>query len=211
MVVFPTSMGSFFEWEDQKMPEALSEHLERGWLQLYCVDSVDKESWYAKKKPMGDRAWRQELYNQYIRNEVIPFSEHRNPTPYLIMAGASFGAYHALNFALRYPDLVNRVIGMSGMYNIKELTRGYSDDNVYSNDPSHYALNFNDHVHLEALRRMDIILAIGRDDPHYQDNIHISNALWQKNVWHAFRVWDGWSHDWPWWREMIKLYAGGAD
>jgi esterase/lipase superfamily enzyme len=58
---------------------------------------------------------------------------------------------------------------------------------------------------------MDIILAIGRDDPHYQDNVHLSNVLWQKNIWHAFRPWDGWAHDWPWWRQMIRLYINGSD
>jgi esterase/lipase superfamily enzyme len=210
VLVFPSSMGKFFEWEDQKMPDALSEHLERGWVQLFCVDSVDKESWYNRKASPGDGAWRHELYFRYIRNEVIPFTQHRNPNPFLITTGASFGAYHAVNFAFRNPDIVNRVIGMSGMYNIKELTKGYNDANVYNNDPSHYVMNIHDEGHLQALRRMDIILAIGRDDPHYQDNVHLSNLLWQKNVWHAFRPWDGWSHDWPWWRQMIKLYIGGS-
>src|SRR3954470_15443803 len=127
VLVFPTSMGKFFEWEDNQMPNALSEQLEKGWIQLFCVDSVDKESWYAKKNSPGDRAWRHELYDRYIRNEVIPFTQHVNSNPYLIATGASFGAYHAVNFAFRHPDVVNRVIGMSGMYNIKELTKGYSD------------------------------------------------------------------------------------
>jgi esterase/lipase superfamily enzyme len=210
-IVFPTSMGRFFEWEDQKMPDALAEQLERGWLQLFCVDSVDKESWYNRQASPGDGAWRHEQYHRYIRNEVVPFTQHRNPSPFLITAGASFGAYHALNFGLRHPEVVNRVVGMSGMYNIKEMTRGYNDANVYNNDPSHYVLNFNDHEHLEALRRMDIVLAIGRTDPHYEDNVHMSNALWQKNIWHAFRIWDGWAHDWPYWRQMIRLYIGGHD
>ena len=56
MLVFPTSMGRFFEWEDRGMMHALGEHLENGWLQLYCVDSVDAESWYAKHKHPADRA-----------------------------------------------------------------------------------------------------------------------------------------------------------
>jgi esterase/lipase superfamily enzyme len=211
VLVFPTSMGRFFEWEDQQMPNALSEHLERGWIQLFCVDSVDRESWYNRSVSPGDGAWRHELYDRYLRNEVIPFTQHRNPNPYLIATGASLGAYHAVNFAFRHPDVVNRVIGMSGMYNIKELTRGYSDPNVYNNDPSHYMVNMSDHGWLEAIRRMDIILAIGRDDPHFQDNVHLSNVLWQKNIWHAFRPWDGWAHDWPWWRQMIRLYINGSD
>ncbi|MDW8326903.1 MAG: hypothetical protein RMK99_10080, partial [Anaerolineales bacterium] len=41
MLVFPTSLGRFYEWEDRGMIEALREHLERGWIQMFCVDSVD--------------------------------------------------------------------------------------------------------------------------------------------------------------------------
>ena len=65
VLVFPTSMGRFFEWEDRGMIGALGEHLERGWLQLYCVDSVDAESWYAKWKHPADRARRHEAYDAY--------------------------------------------------------------------------------------------------------------------------------------------------
>jgi len=25
------------------------------------------------------------------------------------------------------------------------------------------------------------------------------------------RVWDGWSHDWPWWHQMIQLYISGTN
>jgi esterase/lipase superfamily enzyme len=125
--------------------------------------------------------------------------------------GASLGAWHAVNFALRHPHTVNRTIGLSGLYNIKELTGGYDDANVYAHDPSHYMMHERDGAWLEAVRRMDIILAIGRDDPHYPDNVHLSSVLWSRNVWHAFRVWDGWAHDWPWWRDMIRRYIGGHD
>jgi esterase/lipase superfamily enzyme len=211
VLVFPTSQGRFFEWEDRGMADALGEHLSRGWVQLICVDSVDAESWYARSKWPGDRAWRHDQYDRYILNEVLPFTRHRNANPYVIATGASLGAYHAVNFAFRHPDQVRRVIGMSGMYNIKELTRGYEDANVYAHDPSHYMIHEQDPGWLAAVRRMDIILAVGRDDPHYDDNVHLSNTLWRRHIWHAFRPWDGWSHDWPWWRDMIRAYIGGSD
>jgi esterase/lipase superfamily enzyme len=210
VLVFPTSQGRFFEWEDRGMAHALGEQLARGWVQLYCVDSVDAESWYARHAWPGDRAWRHEQYFRYLLDEVVPLTWHRNPTPFLMTAGASFGAYHAVNFAFRYPDVVQRVIGLSGMYNIKELTDGYSDEHVYANDPSHYMLGDLPGRRLEAIRRMDIILAIGRGDPHFQDNEHLSGALWSRGVWHAFRPWDGWAHDWPWWQQMMRHYIGGS-
>src|SRR6187397_1061054 len=46
VLVFPTSLAHFYEWEDRGLIGALHEHLERGWLQLFCVDTVDRESWY---------------------------------------------------------------------------------------------------------------------------------------------------------------------
>lgn len=210
-LVFPTSQGRFFEWEDRGMVGALWEPLSRGWLQLFCVDSVDDESWYARHKHPGERAWRHVQYERYLLSEVLPFTHERNPDPFLIAAGASFGAYHAVNLAFRHPHVVNRVVGLAGLYDIKRLTDGYSDDTVYFNDPSHYMIHEADAGRLAAIRRQDIILAIGRDDPNRADNEHLSGILWSKDVWHAFRLWDGWAHDWPWWRDMIRLYISGHD
>ena len=74
VVAFPTSGGSFHEWEDRGMIDALREPLERGWFHLVCVPSVDRESWYARSKHPGSRAWRQEQYDRYLSNEVLPFT-----------------------------------------------------------------------------------------------------------------------------------------
>ena len=211
VLIFPTSQGRFFQWEDTGMVAALGNQLEQGSLQLFCVDSVDAESWYARWRPLAERAYRHVQYDQYLMQEVLPFTVQHNPNPYLITAGTSFGAYHAVNFAFRYPQLVDRVIGLSGFYDIKRFTGGFSDDNVYFNSPYDFIKGEHDPERLEALRRMDIILAIGRDDPSYPNNEDMSQILWSKNIWHALRIWDGWAHDWPWWKQMIQLYIGGHD
>jgi esterase/lipase superfamily enzyme len=210
VIVFPTSMGRFYEWEDRGMISALDEHIRNGWLQIFCVDSVDEESWYARYKHPSARAWRHIQYDAYIRDEVLPLTQARNANPFLITAGTSFGAYHAANFGFRYPYVVNRVVALSGLYDIKKMTDGYSDDNVYYNDPSHFILHEHDQGRLDALRRMNIILAVGRDDPSYANNEHLSRALSGKGIWNSLQVWDGWVHDWPWWREMIVRYIGGT-
>ncbi|GAC1350129.1 MAG: alpha/beta hydrolase-fold protein [Ktedonobacteraceae bacterium] len=211
VLVFPTSQGRFFQWEDMGMMAALGEQLKRGLLQVFCVDSVDGESWYAKDHPPAERAWRHVQYDHYILNEVLPFTTNHNTNSMLITTGASFGAYHAVNFAFRYPHLVDRVIGLSGLYDIKRFTDGYSDNNVYFNNPCDFMRNQHEPAQLAALRHIDIILAIGHDDPSCSNNEYLSSILWSKNIWHALRVWDGWAHDWPWWRQMINLYIGGHD
>jgi esterase/lipase superfamily enzyme len=211
VLVFPTSMGSFHEWEDQGMIAALAPMIERGWFQLWCVNSVDAESWYAKWKHPHDRAEYHAAYDRYLRHEVLPLTEARNASPYLIAAGASFGAYHAMSFGLRYPDRVSRILGMSGLYDIREQTGGYSDESVYFHNPADFVLGESDPWRLDAIRRQDIIIAIGRDDGMRAGNEEFSRRLDAKGIWHALRIWDGWAHDWPYWRSMVTTYVGGHD
>ena len=211
MLVFPTSMGRYFEWEDRGMFHALGEHIHNGWVQVFCVDSVDAESWYARDKHPYDRAVRHEQYERYVLDEVLPFTRTKNGNPYLIAAGASFGAYHAVDFALRNPWTFNRVIGMSGLYDIREQTDGYYDGLIAAHNPSHYVSMIDDPARLEALRRLDVILATGKDDSFVENNRYLSGALWEKGIGNALRLWDGWAHDWPWWKDMIRMYVGGHD
>lgn len=209
VLVFPTSKGKYYEWEDRGMINTLGHQIENGWLQVYCVDSVDAESWYAHWKHPGDRAWRQTQYENYLLHEVLPLSWQKNQNPFLITTGASFGAYHAVNLALRHPHLVGRTIGMSGIYDISRWADGQSDGLIYSQNPSWYIPNEHDWGRLEALRRMDIILAVGADDSLRGNNEYLSGQLWQKGIGNALRIWDGWSHDWPYWHKMLQLYIGG--
>jgi esterase/lipase superfamily enzyme len=211
VLIFPTSQGRFYEWEDFGGLSALTEHFEKGWLQVICVDSVDAESWYARWLHPTERAVRQTQYDQYLLNEVLPLSKQLNPNPFLITLGASFGAYHAVNFAFRHPEVVDRTLGLSGHYDIKRFTGGYTDDNVYFNNPCAFIKNEHDPARLEALRHMDIILAVGRGDSACSNNEYLSSLLWSKNIWHALRIWDGWAHDWPWWKQMVRTYIGGHD
>ncbi len=113
-LVFPTSMGKFYEWEDRGLINALREPLENGWLQLYCVDSVDAESWYCWWAHPGGRAYRHHQYFEYLHNEVLPLMNQKNSNPYLITAGMSFGAFHAMSFGLKYPHRVDRIWRLRG-------------------------------------------------------------------------------------------------
>jgi esterase/lipase superfamily enzyme len=169
---------------------------------------VDSESWYAKRIHPTARALRHQQYDRYLLDEVLPFTRH-NPNPYLITTGASFGAYHALNFAFRHPEQVGRVIGMSGLYDIKEVTDGYSDENVYFQNPCDYLVHEHDPSRLDALRRLDTILVVGREDAAHANNEYLSRLLSSKHIPHKLHVWDGWYHDWPHWQKMIRMYIGG--
>lgn len=209
VLVFPTSQGRFFEYEDRGMVENLRESIEQGRLQLYCVDSVDAESFYCGwAEPVG-RITRHLQYEEYLLNEVLPLSRQLNDNPFLMAHGCSFGAYHAVNIAFRHPHLFGRVLALSGKYDMTGFFGGYYDDNIYQNTPTHYLANVAG-AQLQALQQMDIIIVAGAQDPNIANNRQLDQMLWDKGIWHAFRVWDGWSHDWPYWQQMVRQYISGS-
>ena len=112
----------------------------------------------------------------------MPFTVQANGHPFLIATGPSMGAYHALNFALRHPELVGRALGMSGLYDITRFTDGHHDANVYFNNPVEFLSNEQDPHRLAALRRLDIILAVGRTDPLLMQNERLSSILWSRSA-----------------------------
>jgi len=211
VVVFPTQSGRFWDWEDRHMIDTLSGHVDNGWIQLFCVDSVDQESWDNAHAGPRDKAARHLQYQDYIVKEVLPFTLSKNDNPYVMAIGASFGAYHSASIALRFPSSFNRVVAMSGIYDIRPWTGGYDDDLVYQGNPCEYIRGINDEKQLESICKLDIMIVIGQDDPAFEENEQFSKSLWNRGVWHAFRVWDGWAHDWPYWQEMILQYIGGPE
>jgi esterase/lipase superfamily enzyme len=211
VIVFPTSKGKFYEYEDRGMVAALSEHLERGWVQLFCVDSIDAESWYCDWAHPAGRVQRHVQYDQYLLDEVVPFIHNQNSNTFFMTTGCSFGAYHAVNFALRHPDVIRRTIGLSGLYDMRMFMDGYYDENFYFNNPIDFTANLRDDHQLGMLKQLDIILVIGQDDRARWSNDRLSENLWRAGVGNALRLWDGWAHDWPYWQQMIKSYIGGHD
>src|SRR5260370_115593 len=83
-----------------------------------------------------------------------------------------------------HTDQVRRVLGMSGVYDIRRFVRDHYDNNVYFNNPCDYIAGEHDPDRLAALRGLDIILAVGRDDPLIASNRRLSEELWDKGVWH---------------------------
>lgn len=210
VVAFPTRCGRFFDYENSGIIDCLRDKIEAGWLQVACVDSVDHESFYCNWSHPRGRILRHLSYERYILDEVLPLLSNVNPTPFQIVLGMSFGAYHAVNVALRHPHRFDRVIGISGRYDLtrsiegfRDLLDGYYDEDVYFNMPNHYLPNMHDDAHLTALRRLDIKLIVGENDPFRDDNRRLSESLWQKGIWHLFQTWNGRAHGVRRWREIV--------
>ena len=207
MIVFPTSMGRFFDYENRRMIEAVSQKYENGEMQAFCVDSVDAESWYNKAVHPSRRAARQVEYDQYLVHEVVPFVRARNASTQLTVTGCSFGGYHSVNFALRHPDLATHCISMGGAFDIHQFLNGYYDENCYFNCPPDFLPNLNDAWFLDRYRQMKIVLATGETDICLDENRRLATIMAAKSIPHYLDVWgDGAGHDWPWWEQMARKF-----
>lgn len=207
VVVFPTSGGRFYEFENRGMVAALADKIDAGRLQLFCVDSVNMESWYNLHLPPRLRVARHTQYEDYVIHEVLPFTRQKNDSPKLLAMGCSFGGYHAVNIALRHPDAISGFLSLSGAFDLSSFLDGYYDENCYYHMPTHYLPNLNDPWYLERFHASRFVLATGRDDHCLEDNRNLDRILTAKRIPHEFYVWDSEnSHDWPTWRQMVQHY-----
>ena len=101
--------------------------------------------------PPGARAWRHLQYDRYLLEKCCRLRS-KNRNPFVIATGASFGAVPRVRFGLRHPTRVHRILGMSGLYDVKQLTDGYSDDNVYACNPFDFMRHEHDPARLAAFR-----------------------------------------------------------
>jgi esterase/lipase superfamily enzyme len=207
VVVFPTSRGRFYEFEDHGMIAALEGKIESGQLQLFCIDSVDSESWYNRQVPPRRRIARHMQYEDYLLNEVVPFVRSRNANPHLLALGCSLGGYHAANIALRHPDVFKGMLSMSGAFDLTGFLDGYYDQDCYFNLPTHYLPNLTDPWFLERYARNTFVLATGWDDQCLEQNQQLDRILSEKGIPHQLHVWDATNaHDWPTWQQMVRQY-----
>jgi esterase/lipase superfamily enzyme len=207
IIVFPTSQGRFFEYEDRGMIGVLAPKIEHGELQVFCPDAIDGESWYNKGVHPRIRVLRHLQYERYILHELLPLLRWKNQSPSLAVTGCSFGGYHALNFALKHPDIVTHCVSMGGAFDIHQFLDGYYDDDCYFNCPPDFLPNMTDEWYLSRFRQMRWVLATGEWDMCMDQNVKMAAILHGKGIPHWLDIWgDHSNHDWPAWQRMAGKY-----
>ena len=206
-IVFPTSQGRFFEFEERGMVGAVAGKIDAGQLQLFCVDSVDAESWYNRHVGPRWKIARHVQYENYCMQEVLPLMQRMNWSPQRIALGCSFGGYHAANITLRHPDVFSGFLSMGGAFDTTSFLHGYHDEDVYFNEPMQYIPHTHDYFQLERLRRGTYVLATGEWDICRGYNESFASVLGAKGIPHRLDIWgDRSMHDWPYWQGMIQTY-----
>lgn len=212
IIVFPSSGGSFYEYEDFGMVGSISDFIENDRIILITPDSIDNETWLNYGGYPADRARRHNAYDRFIVNELIPrFKEDHGYTGQFGATGCSLGGYHALNFYLKHPDVFDLAISLSGVYDLR-LVVGESlhEPDVYLNSPVDYLKNLTDPWFLEQYRQNHLILCTGLgrwEETTIKDTLAMKAILEEKNIPASIDFWgNDVDHDWPWWKIQMPYF-----
>ncbi len=213
-LVFPSQEGRFFDYENFGMIDILSPFIESGKIQVYCIDSIDHESWFAKISP-ADKARRANDYDWCVANEVVPHilaDGHEGAG--IIVHGCSFGGFHTANFFLKHPEHFDIGLSLSGCYSIDFTIEGFVNDDVYFNDPLKYAPNLTDKKKIAQLQENLLIVCSGQGawEEWVGEAMQLCGSLKSNNIPVLLDLW-GYDveHDWPWWKKMIVYFLGKMD
>jgi esterase/lipase superfamily enzyme len=218
VVVFPTSQGTFYQFEDQGGVGALGELIDTGRIQLFTIDGIDSETFFNKSGEHGGRIARHEAYFRYVRNEALQeiagtaAASNGGQSLKPIFTGCSMGGFHASNFVFRFPDVAAGVVSLSGVYSTKGFLGDDLSGDIYFNSPLDYLANLEDSATLDRLRLLRLIFCCGRgawEEPMLTETHALERVLAAKSIPAWVDFWGGdVAHDWPWWHKQLPYFFG---
>ncbi len=210
VLAFPAEGGSAWDFDHQGMVAAVAELLEAGRCKLYCVDAFDSVTWSNASLPVEERARQHGRYESWILDQVVPFVQTDSSTHDIATTGASLGAFHAVNFALKRADVFPLAIGLSGNYDPATWNAwGERGEAAYFNNPMDYVAHAGGD-HLDWLRgRVSVLLVCGQgmwEDTtgSLESTKRLAGLLAEKGLRHELDLWGhDVPHDWPSWRAQL--------
>jgi esterase/lipase superfamily enzyme len=213
VLVFPSAAGMAHEWQSNSMIETHSGLLNAGRLKLYCVESNVSVSWTHKESSLEERMRHHQAYERFVLERLVPFirEDCRSENIPITIVGISVGAFLAVNFALKQPEVFHHAIGLSGRYDATYFTKGESNDTVYFNNPLAYVRGL-EGEELDRVRdntRISLVCGQGNwEDGNLEETVILGRLLDSKGIPCETEIWGPDSHhQWPHWkRQTTELF-----
>ena len=210
VIAFPSQDGMADQWKGFGMVDALAPWLETEQIRLFTVDTVDVKSWSNKHASKDFRIRTQEAYFRWIVDEVVPMVREFNPggkAP--LLTGCSMGGAHAAICLLRRPDLFSGMIALSGSYDCRFFTGGYTDERWLRNSGADLLKQASAET-VSLLRQRSIVLCCGQGEGE-EIEIDATRILEKDLKDRGIPAWVDWwgtdvNHDWVWWRPQIRYF-----
>jgi esterase/lipase superfamily enzyme len=164
LLVFPSASGVAHEWEAGGLIDTLSGMIEAGRIKLYCTESNVGESWTEGDGHPAERIRRHLAFERYVMDELVPFirQDCRTEGIRIAVAGASLGAFYAAKFALKHPETFFWALCLSGRYDATWMTGGFSNDDIYFNNPAAFVRGLEGEALARVRERTQLTLVCGQ-------------------------------------------------
>ena len=211
-LVFPSQDGKESDFENFRMTDVAEPYLRAGKLQLFCIGSMDRETWADQTGDPRRRIERHEQWYRSITEELLPEIHRINRSGQKLMTmGCSMGGAHSTNFFLRRPDLFDTLLSLSGIFSAGYFFGDYMDDLVYLNSPIDYMRNFPpNHPYSALFAQSRMIFCVGQgswEEDMLASMRELEHIFQQKGIAAWFDYWGAdVSHDWPWWRIQFEYF-----
>lgn len=212
VLVFPTAAGFAHEWDRQGMVEVLAPLINGGKIKLYCPESNVSQTLTDKETHPAVRMKRHLAYEQFILEELVPFirKDCAQDAIRIGATGASLGAFYAANSALKHPEIFHYALCLSGRYNLAHFTGGFTNSDVYFNNPIAYTSNLNgdDLERVKKNTHISLVCGQGKWEEGCIEETHmLANILDAKGIQHHRDIWGhDVSHDWIWWKRQTMYH-----
>lgn len=214
LLVFPSAAGFAHEWDAQGMIEALAPLVDGQKIKLYCPESNVSQTWTDKHDHPAARMQRHRQYESFIVDELVPAIRRDCETPGIRVAttGCSLGAYYAANFALKYPETFHYALCMSGRYEMTHFTGGFSNGDVFFNNPLAYVRGLRGEPLDRVRRHTHLALVCGQgqwEEGCIEETQELADVCEQLGIPHERDIWGhDVSHNWVWWKRQARLHLG---
>lgn len=210
LLVFPTAGGDFEEIERFHLVGSLQALIDKGRIKIYSVDSLNGMTFLTGAGP-HEVGRMMTAFDAVIRNEVVPAirADCQSQSIEIISAGASIGAFNALEVLCRHPDVFSAALCVSGTYDLTRWLDGPMTADFYLSSPIHYLPHLVDGDLLTMLRKRFVLFTHGlgtAEDP--DESWRTAAVLGRAGIPNRVDEWSAdWHHDWVTWREMFPLYV----
>ncbi len=210
MLIFPTAGGDAEEIERFQVVHTLERQLAEGSIKIYSCDSVAGRAMLTEEGSPQHRMRMLDLFQQYIRYEVVPAIrvDCNDPGIEVVVAGSSIGAFNALASICRFPDVFKSALCMSGTYDLLRFLNAPPTPDFVRASPLHFLAGAPE-AELERLRQRFVLLASGEGKAEdIEESWRVAAALGKLGVPNRVDSWGpDWDHDWPTWRNMLVRYV----
>lgn len=217
VLFIPCQNGRFMDFEGFNMDREWAQWINAGKVMVFSIDTIDSETWSDINGDPYRRIRRHERWIKYIVDELVPFIRNManvangwSGNPRIIVFGASMGANHSVNLFLRYPDIFDGMLALSGVYDNRDFFGNYMDEVLYRNSPQIYLANMQpDHPFIQRYNNNRGIICTGQgawEEPGTARRLDENFRRLGINIWVDYWGYDV-SHDWPWWYKQVQYFV----